>query len=232
MENGKLFDFNDLLQPHGEDKISYEYNAGKLDVKILYDELKRYVLLNFTGVAYQYFAPVPGYYPEQVVSKAGAKGVCAGCVYELFDTELLRQSEEVSEKNGYKSNRRHFSFYLEWENVSLDVIARDFNHSEGVLSDISWLIYIPCWHVIREPDAVLCLEEFVALLVHFEGWDNEYSGLAVSLSNLDCGLFATWEVNILSILWDKALLFDAVQKALSEENWIWFQSGVDFENEW
>lgn len=137
MENGKLFDFSGLLQPHGEDKITYEYGSGNLNVKILYDEQKRFISLAFSGVAYQYFAPVPGYYPEQVASKAGVNGFCAGCVYELFDTDLLRQSEEVSQKNGYKPNRRHFSFYLEWENVSLDIIARDFSHSEGVLSDLS-----------------------------------------------------------------------------------------------
>lgn len=124
-----LYDLNELILPHGEDGISYEFCKGDLVIKIQYDECSKHIQLKFLGCSYQYFAPVPGYYPTQIMSNSSGYKTQSGYVYELSDTDLLKESESVSESAGYKPNRRHFFLYLEWANVTFNIIAQNCDYS-------------------------------------------------------------------------------------------------------
>lgn len=135
MEYNQLFDFNDLIVPHGEDRVSYNYERGSLCVNISYDDNKKYILLRFSGCSYQYFAPVPGYFPVGIEpSKIKAY---PGIVYEISNSDFLTESEAVSEKFGYKPNRRHFFVRLEWAEVAIHVIGSDFGYEFGNVSNLT-----------------------------------------------------------------------------------------------
>ena len=82
----------------------------------------------FGSCSYQYNFLVPGYCPEEFASNFVYD---SSRVYELFDTKLLSESEAISEGYGYKPNRRHFFFYLEWENVAFHIISKSFEFNEN-----------------------------------------------------------------------------------------------------
>ncbi|TRD14442.1 hypothetical protein [Palleronia caenipelagi] len=132
VERYNFLNFLNLLLPHGEDNISFEKRDGDLRVTIPYNDRTQSIRLLFESCSYQYVFLVPGYCPEELASDFIYD---FSRVYELFDTKLLYESEAISESYGYKPNRRHFFFYLEWENVAFHVIAKscEFTEANGPL---------------------------------------------------------------------------------------------------
>ncbi len=122
-----LFDFSNLLLPHGEDGVSYEYNKGNLTVNIPYDEKTKNIKLVFESSSYQYIGPVPGFCPDQI---APDFKFSSSRIYELSETGLLLEIEALYQNSNYKPNRRHFFFYLEWENVVFHIVAKSFEVNE------------------------------------------------------------------------------------------------------
>jgi len=122
------FNFNNLLHPYGEDSICYEYKSSDLFLNIFYNESKDVIKLVFRGCSYNYFAPVPGCYPELFHSKKG--NLKSGCVYETLESEFLQQSEKVYEaaSGRLKTEQRLFFLHLEWANVSFHIIAKDVEY--------------------------------------------------------------------------------------------------------
>jgi len=117
--------FNEKLLPYGEDEVTYEYKSGSLFVRIFYNEFEDVIDLVFPGCSYHYFAPVPGYYPFEIGRWKGFPE--AGCIYENFGSELLENRDRIFEQNSnIPMKERHFSFYLEWANISMDIIADGF----------------------------------------------------------------------------------------------------------
>ncbi len=127
MYQKERLDFSEKLIPYGEDEVTYEYKSGTLHVRIYFDECKKAINLLFSGCSYHYFAPVPGYYPFEKESWKGLPK--AGCLYENFGSELLKNSDDIFRQNSnIIVEERHFSFYLEWANISMDVIADCFEY--------------------------------------------------------------------------------------------------------
>jgi hypothetical protein len=124
-----LFDFRRLLHPHGEDRVSYEYKKGNLNVEVQFEECAKRIDLEFIRCAYQYFAPIPGHHPNQIFPENWGSDLNSGCVFELVETKLLMGSEQISERAGYKANRKHFFLYLDTVNVAMNIIARECRYS-------------------------------------------------------------------------------------------------------
>lgn len=125
MNRKKIFDFNSEIGPHGEDSIRYEYMHGDFHLNIFYNDNEDAIKLVFTGCSYQYFSPVPGYYPETLYSSMGGS---SGCLYEIPSSFLLKEVESISEQAGYRLNQRHFFIHLEDQNVSFHILADDVEY--------------------------------------------------------------------------------------------------------
>ncbi|MFS4439330.1 hypothetical protein ACMA5I_14050 [Paracoccaceae bacterium GXU_MW_L88] len=130
MQYEERYCFVDRLLPHGEDGVKFGFDSRVLDFSILYDNSTKSIDLRFEGCAYQYFAPLPGYHPEQFLVHFPFK---SSRVYELFDTDFLRLSAEIYKGRKYQPEWRHFFLYLEWENVALHALAKSMSHDSTTL---------------------------------------------------------------------------------------------------
>lgn len=122
-----VYDFSDLLYPHGEDSYSFEKKNRNLNIKIGYDENSKFISMVFATCDYFYAAPVPGFFPDQVFSQKMGPLTRPGCVFEFYASDFLNACAGFSASVNYKTRRRHFFIYLSSGEVIFNILAADFN---------------------------------------------------------------------------------------------------------
>ena len=124
MQHEKVYNFEDLISPHGEDKVSSESQNGIFKISVLYDETK-HLYLCFKKCTH--FFRWSGMTEYPLLYSVDHKGMHPGNVYRLTESEYLKHCEDFATRHDRPYfQKKYFCIVFDSVGCVFHIVADDF----------------------------------------------------------------------------------------------------------